>query len=230
MSIIKARESLKRGEFVLIYDFDDRERETDLVMSAQFATPSTIRTMRKDGGGLIILMIRYRIAEKLGLPFLADVFYRGGTRWPVLKELIPNDIPYDTKSSFSIPINHRQTFTGISDTDRALTISKFPEIIHTVEGKGKEEAQRIFGESFRAPGHVPICVASRDLLKERWGHTELGVALAVMADITPIVTACEMIGTNGSLPKVEAQRYAETQGLTFIEGCEIVEAWEKWSQ
>jgi 3,4-dihydroxy-2-butanone 4-phosphate synthase len=51
-----------------------------------------------------------------------------------------------------------------------------------------------------------------------------------MAGLTPIVTACEMIGKNGSLPKGEAQAYAETYELTFIEGCDIVEAWEAWSQ
>jgi len=46
-------------------------------------------------------------------------------RYPVLKELIANDIPYDSKSSFSLYINHRDTFTGITDIDRSLTMKKF---------------------------------------------------------------------------------------------------------
>ena len=230
MSIKKAQESLKRGEFVLIYDFEDREQETDLVMAAEFATSKTIRVMRRDGGGLIILMAHFRLADKLGLPFLADIFYRGGARWPVLKELIPNDIPYDTKSSFSVPINHRGTFTGISDTDRALTISRFSQLARDVTDLGSGEAQRVFGESFRTPGHVPICVAAPGLLAERQGHTELGVALALMAGMTPVVTACEMIGEQCSLPPDDARAYAEDKNLVFIEGQDIVEAWGAWSE
>ena len=100
----------------------------------------------------------------------------------------------------------------------------------TVETISPGDAQRVFGESFRAPGHVPICIASPGLLRERWGHTELGVALAMMTGITPVVTACEMIGDNGSLPKDKAVTYAETHGVTFIEGHEILEAWEAWSK
>jgi len=230
MNIDKARESLQRGEFILIYDADDREQETDLVKAAEFVTPLDIQTMRIRGGGLIILMIPYSIAQKLDLPFLSDIFSNGGKQWPVLRELIPNDIPYDSKSSFSVTINHRKTFTGISDQDRALTISQFPRIVQNLDQYGTQEAQKIFGKSFRAPGHVPICIAAKNLLQERQGHTELAVALAMMAGITPVATACEMIGDITSLPKDQAQDYAQTRGYTFIEGRDIREAWETWSE
>jgi len=230
MSIGAARDSLQRGEFVLIFDADDREGETDLVKGAEFVTPPDIHTMRLHGGGLIILMIPYAISQKLDLPFLSDIFYTGGDHWPVLRELVPNDIPYDSKSSFSVTINHRKTFTGISDQDRALTISQFPAIIHHIDQSGVQEAQKIFGASFRAPGHVPICIAAKNLLQERQGHTELAVSLALMAGITPVMTACEMIGDRSSLPKNKAQDFAQKKGYTFIEGSDILEAWETWSE
>ncbi len=230
MKIEKAIDNFKKGEFVLIYDSDDRERETDLVIGAEFVTPDSIYRMRNDGGGLIILMIHNKIGEKLGLPYLADLFYKEGIRWPVLKELIPNDIPYDSKSSFSITINHRKTFTGITDENRALTISEFAGLWKEIEGMDKTDAQRKFGEKFRAPGHVPICRASKGLLKERKGHTELGVALASMAKIVPVVSACEMMGRESSCSKEEARKYAEKNGLTFLNGEEIVEEWKKWSE
>ncbi len=230
MSIDKARSSLQRGEFILIYDADDREGETDLVKGAEFVTPPDIQTMRIHGGGLIILMISHDVAHKLDLPFLSDIFSNGGGHWPVLRELIPNDIPYDSKSSFSVTINHRKTFTGISDQDRALTISQFPKIIQNIDQSTTRDAQKIFGASFRAPGHVPICVAAKNLLFERQGHTELAVALSLMAGLTPVTTACEMIGELTSLPKNKAQDFAHKKGYTFIEGQDILEAWETWSE
>ncbi|MFQ6061409.1 MAG: 3,4-dihydroxy-2-butanone-4-phosphate synthase, partial [Thermoplasmata archaeon] len=48
-----AIEDLRKGKIVLIYDADGREEETDLVVASQFLTPDIVRTMRKDGGGLI---------------------------------------------------------------------------------------------------------------------------------------------------------------------------------
>ena len=230
MSIDTAVESIQRGQFVLIYDFDNREQETDLVKGAEFVTAHDIHTMRIHGGGLIILMVPQALAQKLGLPFLADVLSEGGTHWPVLRDLIPNDIPYDSKSSFSVTINHRETSTGISDQDRALTISQFPQVFNKVNALKPREAQMIFGRSFRSPGHVPICIAAKDLLKERQGHTELAVALAIMAGIIPVVTACEMIGEIKSLPKEQALSFAKKNDFTFIEGQEILEAWEAWSE
>ena len=57
--------------------------------------------MRKDGGGLIFIMTSYTQAQKLQLPFLADVYEHIYTQYPVVKALAPNDLLYDTKSSFS---------------------------------------------------------------------------------------------------------------------------------
>ncbi|HID74127.1 MAG TPA: 3,4-dihydroxy-2-butanone-4-phosphate synthase, partial [Thermoplasmata archaeon] len=147
----EALETIARGEFVLVFDSEERERETDLIKAAVHTVPADIARMRVDGGGLIFLMVAHEIAAKLGLPFLADVFYREGTRFPVLKELIPNDIPYDVKSSFSVPINHRRTFTGITDEDRALTVRRFGELAGDIGDMTPVRAQRAFGEEFRAP-------------------------------------------------------------------------------
>ncbi|MHA2271806.1 MAG: 3,4-dihydroxy-2-butanone-4-phosphate synthase [Candidatus Hodarchaeales archaeon] len=225
-----ALNSLKEGKFVLIYDADGREEETDLIMAAQFVTPNSVQIMRADGGGLIFLIVDYDSREKLGLPFLADVFYREGTRWPVLKELLPHDIPYDTKSSFSVTINHRNTFTGITDKDRALTISEFARLANEITGLSSVQAQRLFGEHFRAPGHVFICASSKNPLENRFGHTELGVALVTMAGLTPIAVGCEMMDNVNALPKEDAIRYAEDHDLVFLEGKEIIKAWKSWPE
>ena len=201
------------------------------MISSEFVKPESIRTMRKDGGGLIFLMTSKQIADKLKLPFLADMYTHIEEKYPVLKELVPNDIPYDSKSSFSLLINHRKTFTGITDIDRSLTMQRFAELINNIEDVNDGAATKMFGKEFRSPGHVPICVAAEKLLDERRGHTELVVSMMEMAGLSAAGSGCEIMGDNGkALTKDKAKEYAEKHGLVFIEGKEIVEAWKKWSK
>ena len=49
----KALEAIKNGEFVLVFDDDDREGEVDMIIASEFVTPKSIATMRNDAGGLI---------------------------------------------------------------------------------------------------------------------------------------------------------------------------------
>jgi 3,4-dihydroxy 2-butanone 4-phosphate synthase len=228
-TIKQALNDLKSGKFILVYDSDDREGETDFFIASEFVTPNSIRTMRKDGGGLIFLMISYEIAKTFHLPFLSDLYTHIEKDYPVLQKLIANDIPYDTKSSFSLYINHRKTFTGITDNDRSLTIKRFAEI---AKEKNKNNSPLdILGKEFRSPGHVPICVASEKPLSNRFGHTELSVALLTMAGLNPVASGCEIMGDNGkALSKTETKKYAKDHGLCFLEGKEIIEAWNTWSK
>ncbi len=85
-----------------------------------------------------------------------------------------------------------------------------------------------FGANFRAPGHVFLLNASRGLLNERKGHTELSTALLEMAGIYPSATICEMMGDDGrSLPKEKAKEYASKNGKCFLEGKDIIEHWAR---
>ena len=230
-NIRRAITDLQNGKFVLIYDDDDREGEADIVMASEFVAPESIRTMRKDGGGLIFLMTSSEIADKLKLPFLADLFSDVDDKYPVLKELIPNDIPYDSKSSFSLYINHRDTFTGITDIDRSLTMNKFADLAKKIENIEDGAATKMFGKEFRSPGHIPICVASKNLLNERVGHTELVVSLLKMAGVIPVGSGCEIMGDTGrALSKTKAKQYADENGFVFLEGKDIIKAWKKWSK
>ncbi|ADG13678.1 hypothetical protein Metin_1020 [Methanocaldococcus infernus ME] len=214
--IEKAIKALKEGKIILVYDADDREGETDMVIASEFIKPEHIRRMRKDAGGLICTAIHPEIANRLGIPYMVDIYEAAKERYRVLEELYPNDIPYDEKSSFSITINHRKTFTGITDKDRALTIKKLTELV-------KEGRFNNFGKEFRSPGHVILLRATEGLVKKRRGHTEMTVALAELCNLTPITTICEMLGDDGlALSKNEAKRYAEKHNLVFIEGEELI--------
>lgn len=220
--IENAKQALKDGEFILLYDFDDREGETDFAIRSDAVTPGDILRMRKDGGGLICTSIHPKAAEKFGLPFASEILKSTNL---AEKE---GDIPYDREnhSSFSLWVNHRNTFTGITDNDRALTVTKLAEQVKSSLNGGGEN----FITEFRTPGHMALLRADKELLNKRQGQTELTIALAEMAGVTPCITICEMLDdeTGKALKKEDAMKYAEKNGFVFIEGREVLESWKSF--
>ncbi|WAI00405.1 3,4-dihydroxy-2-butanone-4-phosphate synthase [Methanogenium organophilum] len=217
--IEKALEAFKRGEFVLLFDFDDREGETDFAIRSDAVTPQHIVQMRKDAGGLICTALHSQAAKNFGLPFASEILQ------PTNLAEKEGDIPYDRSnhSSFSLWVNHRDTFTGITDNDRALTVTRLADQVKkTLNGGGDN-----FAAEFRTPGHMALLRAADDLLDQRRGQTELSIALAEMAGVTPAVTICEMLDetTGKALTKEDARRYADEHGLVFIEGSEVMDVW-----
>ncbi|GLI47218.1 3,4-dihydroxy-2-butanone-4-phosphate synthase [Methanoculleus bourgensis] len=216
-----AIEALAKGEFILLYDFDNRERETDFAIRSDAVTPAHIRQMRKDGGGIIGTSIHPDAARQLGLPFASDIM------WDLAIVEHTGDIPYDrsNRSSFSLWVNHRETYTGITDRDRALTANRIAEQVK----RSFDGEENTFAAHFRTPGHMPIFRAAEGLLDVRRGQTELSITLAVMAGITPAVTICEMLDdeTGLALSRRDAQEYARHHGLTFVEGREVLERWDR---
>lgn len=211
---------LRAGRPVLLFDDDKREKEVDLFFAAEHATPEAVRTLRQEAGGLVFLAVDPRVGRALQLPFLQDVFQEASARHPVLAKLIPNDIRYDARSSFSLTINHRETFTGITDEDRSLTIREFAKL-------ARDPSPDAFGKAFRAPGHVHLCVGAERLLLQRKGHTELGVALARLAGVVPVLAGCEMLGEGRALPLAQARAWAERNGTVLLEGKDVEQAWMK---
>lgn len=225
----RAIEAMGRGEFVLVYDADGREEECDFFLAAEFCSPDHIRTMRQDGGGLIFLMVRPDIRDRFALPFLQDMYPEFNRSYPVLQALVPDDIPYDSRSSFSLTINHRKTFTGITDIDRALTVLEFGKLALATDEVSEAEALPLLGEKFRSPGHIAICISSDRILETRFGHTELSCALSTMAGLSGVTVGCEIMGGDGKAkPKEEVIRYARENGIPFLEGKQIIEAWREW--
>jgi len=214
--------SLKEGRFVLIHDFNTRENETDMVVAAQHITPDHIRMMRRDAGGLICVAIRFDIANNLGLPYMLEVLEIASKNYPNLSELVNSQASYG-KSAFSISINHRDTFTGITDRDRALTIKEIAKLCDLAI-KNFDDVQHRFASNFRAPGHVQLLIASDGLISKRVGHTELSVYLAQLAGLIPVTVICEMLDneTHKSLPSLSAKNYAKIHNMPFVEGYDIV--------
>jgi len=221
--------ALAAGEPVLLYDFDNRERETDLLVAAEFITPRMVYQMRRDAGGLICVALDPSACDRLGLPYFADILLqasRSGNGLEAIESVCERrgDIPYDTKSSFSLWVNHRKTFTGITDVDRALTVSRLADVTR----QSLNGCRVDFGAEFRSPGHVPLLRASPGLLQDRRGQTELSVVLAREAKVTPAVAMCEMLdGESGKALCIDdARRYASTHGLVFVQGSQVWELFD----
>lgn len=225
MLLADAISALKAGRFVLVHDDKGRENEIDMVIAAEHVRPEHVASMRQDAGGLLCLAIANEITTRLCLVYMHDTIAGMAKINPVYSKLTEGKAAYGDKPSFSISVNHRQTFTGITDSDRALTISGMAQVCKNIEKGGVEE----FARDFRAPGHVPLLIASRRLLAERNGHTELCVYLTKLAGITPAVAICEMMDgeTHGALSIEKARAYAERMGIPLVEASELKEEYQK---
>jgi 3,4-dihydroxy 2-butanone 4-phosphate synthase len=219
--------ALRRGRFVLLHDSEKRENEIDLVIACERVTARRVAEMRTLAGGLICVSIHPVAARNLGLPYMTEIYREAEDKFRILEAARPDDIPYDGRSAFSITVNHRKTFTGVTDRDRAMTIRELGRIGRKAM---RREAVEEFGRSFRSPGHVHLLRAADGLLKERQGHTELSVALAEMAGITPLVAICEVLdgGTGGAANLRKARRLAELLNTTLISGKEVADFWRGW--
>lgn len=226
--IFEAVTSFRNGNFVLIHDDDNREDEVDMVISSQNISPKHIAKMRKDAGGLICTAVSKEIASKLGLPFIYDVLNIFGTSNKTISFINQNSSPYGDKPSFSITLNHVNTYTGITDHDRALTISSLANVCSELNNNLDINDQKItvekFQMNFRTPGHVPILIASKGLLNERKGHTEMSIFLTKISNMANVTTICEMLDPHNykALSYKDAVEYARENKLVIIEAKELI--------
>lgn len=217
MSIIEAIEAIRNGKFVMIHDNKSREDEVDLVISAQYIKPEDIAIMRTKAGGLICISISNEIASGLDLPYMHDILQILNNK--TISNMIVRSAPYGDRSSFSISINHINTFTGITDIDRCTTIKMMHETCLNTE-KSKD----LFIKNFRTPGHIPLLIAAKNLLKERMGHTELSVELMNLSSLLPVAVICEMLDTNThkSLDVNKAKEYSSEYDVPLVEARDII--------
>lgn len=206
-----AIEAFRAGEPVLVHDAADREGETDLIYPAGAVTAEAVSRMRNDAGGLVCVALSDEVADAFDLPFIQEALDHPASG--------SHELGYDERSSFSLTVNHRDTYTGITDEDRATTITE-------LGAAADSPAETDFAEEFRAPGHVHLLRAAPNLLEDREGHTELGIVLAAAADREPAVVVCEMLDdqTGAALSPDDARAYAERHGFVYLEGSQIVDA------
>ena len=223
-----ASEAFAQGKPVMVFDSDFRECETDLLWPAAAATPAVMRRLRQDCGGLLFLAVGDDVGEQFGLPWLQDLHTHPALveENPVLGKLITDDLQYDTRSAFTLSLNHRETFTGITDHDRALTTRRFGELANEMKDNDAIEAMTALGKEFRTPGHIPLCREAPGGLKTRQGHTELAVAIARLAGLMPCTIGAEMLQPDGdrALSVEDARAYAAKHQIPMLTGEDIMKA------
>jgi 3,4-dihydroxy 2-butanone 4-phosphate synthase/GTP cyclohydrolase II len=194
MELIKqAIDDIKNGKIIIVTDDEDRENEGDLICAADFATPENINFMITHGKGLVCTPVAPSIAQKLELaPMLAT-----------------NSDAFTTNFTFSI--DAKSTTTGISATERSMTMKEMVNPSAT-------------GANFQKPGHVfPLISVEGGVLK-RNGHTEAAVDLAKLAGLNPAGVICEIVGDNGEmLTGDDLDSYAAKHQLTKISIAQLIE-------
>ncbi|QWC19340.1 3,4-dihydroxy-2-butanone-4-phosphate synthase [Halorubrum sp. 2020YC2] len=213
----RALDAFRAGDPVCVHDFADREGETDIVYPAGAVDEAAVAHMRNDAGGLVCVAVSDAVGDAFDLPFLADALDHPA---------VDDDPDYDDRSSFSLPVNHRDTFTGITDADRAKTIVEVANAAGRVRDDPAGYGPEDFAAEFRAPGHVHVLRGDRDGLAGRTGHTELGLAMAEAVGAAPAAVVCEMLDdeTGDALAPADAAAYAARRDIPYVEGAALVEA------
>lgn len=170
-TIEEALADLKRGRPIIVVDDENRENEGDFVALSEKVTPNMINFMITHGKGLVCTTVTESLAKKLNLDMMTD----------------DNTDPYST--AFTVSIDHKETSTGISAYERALTIQKM------IEPNAK-------AEDFKRPGHIFPLIAKSGGVLERPGHTEASVDLAKLSGAFPSSVICEIVKDNGEMARV----------------------------
>ncbi|MBO1001409.1 bifunctional 3,4-dihydroxy-2-butanone-4-phosphate synthase/GTP cyclohydrolase II [Pseudogracilibacillus auburnensis] len=185
-TIEEAIADLQQGKIIIVVDDEDRENEGDFVALSEKITPETINFMITHGKGLVCTSITPQLAEKLELPLMTA----------------RNTDPYST--AFTVSIDHKDTTTGISAFERALTIKAL-----TKKSVTKSE--------FKQPGHVFPLIAKAGGVLERPGHTEASTDLALLSGAFPSGVICEIVKEDGSMARIlDLQKIAQTFKMKMI--------------
>ena len=163
---------IKAGKIIIVIDDEDRENEGDLVMAAEKVTGEAINFMATYGKGLICTPMEEEILKELQI-----------------NSMVENNTD-NHETAFTVSVDYKDTTTGISAYERALTISKLLE-------------NDVKPEDFRRPGHVFPLAARKNGVLERTGHTEAAVDLAKLAGLKGAGVICEVMKEDGHMARTE---------------------------
>ncbi|NPV48998.1 MAG: 3,4-dihydroxy-2-butanone-4-phosphate synthase [Armatimonadetes bacterium] len=170
-NIERALAALQAGELVALLDHPEREGEADLLLAAELATGEKLNEMISLGRGLVTIAMTEERLLALGIRLLDPMHC--GPNWP----------------RFAAPVDYTLgTTTGVSAFDRAVTARALAD----------PDARP---EHFARPGHLFPLAAAPGGLRERAGHTEGAVSLALLAGLRPAVVMCEMLAPDGHMAR-----------------------------
>lgn len=171
-----ALERLKSGKFVIVTDDASRENEGDLIALGVGATEENLAFMIRYSSGVICAAITSEAARRLNLPPMTRI----------------NQDSKGTAFTVSIDVKEGLT-TGISAKERANTLRRLAD-------------PKASARDFVRPGHIFPLTVRPGGLRERRGHTEAAMELAVLAGHPPMAFIAELVNDDGSMMRDQSLR------------------------
>lgn len=194
LDVERALEAIRSGQFVVVYDDQDRENEGDLIIAAEKATPQALAFMVRHTSGIICMAMTGERLDQLNIPQMV------------------NQNTESNRTAFTVSVDYRHgTTTGVSASDRYITIKALIDPQTTPEDLCR-------------PGHIfPLRYREGGVLK-RAGHTEAAVDLATMAGLSPAGVLCEIVNDeDGSMARFsDLKTFAKEHQLCLISVADII--------
>jgi len=190
-----AIDAVRRGEFVVVVDDEDRENEGDLIVAAEKMTPEKMAFMIRYTSGVICLPLEGARLDELQLPLMVA--------GPENSE--------QQRTAFTVSVDAKLgTTTGISAADRSTTVHAL------IDPKTR-------AEDLARPGHIfPLRYRDGGVLK-RAGHTEASVDLARMAGCFPAGVLAEIVNDDGTMQRLpDLQAFADEHGLVLVTIADLI--------
>lgn len=172
-TIPEAIEDIRNGKVIIVVDDENRENEGDFVAAAEKVTPEMINFMATHGRGLICTPITEKRSKELQLGMMVN----------------NNTDPMETAFTVSVDLKGKGVTTGISASDRALTV----QALVNSETKPFDLAR---------PGHIFPLKAKEGGVLRRTGHTEAAIDFARLAGFQPAGAIVEIMNEDGTMARL----------------------------
>jgi len=172
-SIHDAIEDIRKGKVIIVVDDEDRENEGDFVAAAEKITPEMVNFMATHGRGLICAPLTEHRCDELKLNMMTS----------------NSSDPMETAFTISVDLNGKGVTTGISASDRALTIQAL------VKNDTKPH-------DLNRPGHIFPLKAKEGGVLRRTGHTEAAIDFARLAGLKPAGVIVEIMNEDGTMARL----------------------------
>ena len=187
-SIQEAIDDVRAGKVIIVVDDEDRENEGDFLAAADKVTPEMINFMAKHGRGLICSPLTEGRCKELNLTSMVG----------------NNTDPMETAFTVSVDLRGKGVTTGISASDRALTIQALCD-----EDTRPHDLNR--------PGHIFPLIAKEGGVLRRTGHTEASIDFARLAGLKPAGVICEIMNEDGTMARLpELVKVAKEHDLKLV--------------
>lgn len=180
--------AIKKGEVIIVVDDDNRENEGDFLTAAENITPEIINFMAKEGRGLICTPLTEHRCKELQLDRMVS----------------NNTDPMETAFTVSVDLKGKGVTTGISASDRALTVQALVD----PETRPHELSR---------PGHIFPLIAKEGGVLRRTGHTEAAIDFARLAGMQPAGVIVEIMNEDGTMARLpQLIKVAEKFNLKLV--------------